>query len=72
LWGDNSNCGNLRKNFINKSLPKERKLMTKKSLKLNENDFSRIFQMISDARDKAWRQVNSTLISLYWGAGEEG
>jgi predicted nuclease of restriction endonuclease-like (RecB) superfamily len=59
-----------KENFMKKNLSKERELMTKKSLKLKEDDFSRVFQMISEAQDKVWRQVNGTLISLYWNVGE--
>jgi len=44
--------------------------MAKKPLKLTEDDFSIVFQMISEAQDKAWRQVNGTLISLYWNIGK--
>src|SRR5687767_12442344 len=36
----------------------------------NNSDFSNIFQMIKEAKETTWRQVNTSLISLYWNIGE--
>jgi predicted nuclease of restriction endonuclease-like (RecB) superfamily len=36
----------------------------------NKNDFSNIFQMIKEAKETTWKQVNTSLISLYWNIGE--
>ena len=35
-----------------------------------QTDFSHIYRMIEDANSRAWREVNKSLISLYWGIGE--
>ena len=36
----------------------------------NKSDFSNIFQMIQEAKETTWRQINTSLISLYWNIGE--
>lgn len=43
--------------------------MSKDLQKAQDKDFHEISQMILDAQSKVWRQVNSTLIELYWGIG---
>lgn len=35
----------------------------------NKSDFSHIFQLIKEAKETTWRQVNTSLISLYWNIG---
>lgn len=33
------------------------------------NDFSHIYQMIEKSHERAWKEVNKSLISLYWNIG---
>ncbi|MBP6985593.1 MAG: DUF1016 family protein [Alphaproteobacteria bacterium] len=37
---------------------------------IKETEFTLISDMIREAQDRAWRQVNSTLIKLYWDIGQ--
>jgi predicted nuclease of restriction endonuclease-like (RecB) superfamily len=34
-----------------------------------QNDFATVYCMITDAKSKAWQQVNNILINLYWNIG---
>lgn len=34
-----------------------------------QNDFAKVYQMITQAQSSAWRQVNKILIDLYWNIG---
>ena len=44
--------------------------MTKIPQKPYQIDFSQIYRMIEEANSKAWREVNKSLISLYWNIGK--
>lgn len=35
----------------------------------HQNDFANVYSMITDARSRAWQQVNKFLIELYWNIG---
>ncbi len=35
-----------------------------------QTDFSRIYQMIEEASSRTWKEVNKSLISLYWNIGK--
>jgi len=41
-----------------------------KKLINKDNDFAKIYNMIVQAQNKAWQQVNGTLINLYWNIGQ--
>lgn len=34
-----------------------------------QNDFAKVYGMITEAKSRVWQQINSTLIDLYWNIG---
>ena len=36
----------------------------------HQDAFAKVYSMIAEAQSKAWRQVNKTLIELYWNIGQ--
>jgi len=35
----------------------------------HQEDFAKIYAMITEAQSKTWQQINKTLILLYWNIG---
>ncbi len=43
--------------------------MSKKLIKTYQEDFFSIYRMIEESKSKSWKQINKSLISLYWDIG---
>ena len=37
---------------------------------IHQTDFSHVYQMIEEAQARAWKEVNKSLITLYWNIGQ--
>jgi len=44
--------------------------MLDKAIIDHQDAFAKVYSMIAEAQSKAWRQVNTTLIELYWNIGQ--
>jgi predicted nuclease of restriction endonuclease-like (RecB) superfamily len=44
--------------------------MLEKAIIDHQDAFAKVYSMIAEAQSKAWRQVNKTLIELYWNIGQ--
>jgi predicted nuclease of restriction endonuclease-like (RecB) superfamily len=49
--------------------PEGTKTVLKKAITNPQDDFTKVCSMIAEAQSKAWQQVNTTLIQLYWDIG---
>jgi predicted nuclease of restriction endonuclease-like (RecB) superfamily len=49
---------------------KEEVTVSRSMKKDYQNDFATIYQMITSATSRAWQQVNTVLIDLYWSIGK--
>lgn len=44
--------------------------MLDKAIIDHQDAFAKVYFMITEAQSKAWRQINKTLIELYWNIGQ--
>lgn len=43
--------------------------MLNKAVQIHQDDFAKVYSMITDSQARAWQQVNKVLIQLYWNVG---